>query len=61
MFSSKQLTCKLTLRQVLSVCAPEPHLPPFHSVYVHTVYLFTQGRGDGRELNLREGWMGNSS
>ncbi len=24
--------------------------PPIHNVYVYTVYLFTQGRGEGEEL-----------
>ncbi len=36
---------------------PEPHT----TVYVYTVYLFTQGRGEGGELNQREGKMGNIS
>jgi hypothetical protein len=33
----------------LSVWGPEPHTPPppLHTVYVNTVYLFTQGRGGG--------------
>jgi hypothetical protein len=40
---------------VLSVCGPFPFYdpilhPPPHTVYVYTVYLFTQGRGGGREL-----------
>jgi hypothetical protein len=28
---------------------------PIHTVYVYIVYLFTQGRGRGEELNQREG------
>jgi hypothetical protein len=32
----------------------------FYTMYVYTVYLFTQGRGGG-ELNQREGYKGNSS
>jgi hypothetical protein len=49
MSSSKKLTCKETLRQVfncLRLGTPNPSLT--HCiVYVYTVYLFTQGRGDG--------------
>jgi hypothetical protein len=39
------------------VLRPEPqtHLLPFHTVHVYTVYLFTQGRGGGGELNQKEG------
>jgi hypothetical protein len=32
-----------------------PYPPPLHNVYVYTLYLFTQGRGEGGELNQREG------
>jgi hypothetical protein len=32
---------------------PIPHLT--HCVYVYTVYLFTQRRGEGEELNKGEG------
>ncbi len=31
---------------------PIPPLP--NTVFVYTVYLFTQGRGEGGELNQRE-------
>jgi hypothetical protein len=30
-------------------------IPPLYTVYVYTVYLFAQGRGEGEELNQREG------
>ncbi len=38
--------------------------PPLYTLYTCTysiVYLFTQGRGEGGELNKREGLRGNSS
>jgi len=39
---------------VLSACGPlpsyDPILPPLHTVYVYTVWLFTQGRGEGGKL-----------
>ncbi len=38
-----------------------PHLPPLQTGYVYEVYLFTQGRKEGGELNQREGHRGNSS
>ena len=59
----KILTCKGTLRQVFILPEAQNPMPPshLHTVYVNTVYLFTQGRGGGGELNQREGKMGNSS
>ncbi len=42
----KKFTCKGTLRHVLSVWGPEPPPPPLYTIYVCTVYLFTQGSGD---------------
>jgi hypothetical protein len=57
----KKMTYKGTLRQVF-IClrAKTPYTTPLHTVYVHTVYLFTQGgvKGGG-ELNQREGEKGN--
>jgi hypothetical protein len=36
--------------------AQNPISPPFHNVYMHTIYSFTQGRGGvGGELSDREG------
>ncbi len=53
----RQLTCKGTLRQVFylsEVLSPPmtPYYPPLHTVYVYTVYLFIQGKGEegGGEL-----------
>ncbi len=48
----KTFTCKGTLRQVIICLRPPPLLwpiPPLThcTVYVYTVYLFTQGRGEG--------------
>ncbi len=52
----KKLTCKGTLWQVFylseSPCPPmTPYSRPLHTVYVYTVYLFTQGRGGGKLTN----------
>ncbi len=60
----KKLTCKVTLRQVFICLRPRTPCPPpiLHTVYMYTVYLFTQGRRRGRgELNQREVQSGNSS
>jgi hypothetical protein len=44
----------MTLRQVFICLRPRIAYPPsLHAVLVYTVYLFTQGRGDGGEL-IRE-------
>jgi hypothetical protein len=47
----KKFTCKETLRQVFylpeALPSYDPILPPFHTVYVNAVYLFTQGGGGG--------------
>ncbi len=57
MSSSKKLTCKGTLGQVF-ICL-RPRTP--YTLYVYTVYLFTHGRGEGRDLSQREGERGNSA
>ncbi len=43
----KKLTSTWTLRPRTPYHRPPP--PPLHTVYVNTVYLFTQGREGGRE------------
>jgi hypothetical protein len=49
----EKLTCKGTLRQVFYLSqASSPSMSPYsslslHTVYVYTVYSFTQGRGEG--------------
>ncbi len=53
----KKLTCKGALRQMFISLRPKTPYPPLHTVYVYTVYFFTQGRGRG--LNQREGERGN--
>jgi hypothetical protein len=57
----KKLTCKGTLQQVFICLRLRISPPPLHIVYVNTVYLFTDGRGGGGELSLREGQRRNSS
>jgi hypothetical protein len=52
MLHLKKLTCKGTLRQAF-ICLG-PHAPPLYTVYVHTVYLFTQGRVEVGECCTRE-------
>ncbi len=53
MSSSKKLTRKGTMRKVLICLKPRRPYPPLHSVYVYTVYIFTQGKGGG-ESSTRE-------
>jgi hypothetical protein len=55
MWSSKKMTYKGTLRQVFFCMKPRtPNPLPLHTVYVYTVYLFTQRKLEGGELNQRE-------
>jgi hypothetical protein len=62
MSSYKKLTFKGSLRQVFICLRPRTPYPPLHTVYVYTVYLFTQRKVKGwGELNQREGQRGNSS
>jgi hypothetical protein len=53
----KKLICKKGLcGKCLSVWGAKYNTPlPSHPVYVYTVYLFTQERWEGGELNQREG------
>jgi hypothetical protein len=54
MLSSKKITCKGTLRNVFICLRPRtPYPPALHTVYVYTVYLFTQGRGGRVEPERR--------
>jgi hypothetical protein len=44
----KKFTCKGTWRKVFICLRPRiPSPPPLYTVYVYTVYLFTQGRWEG--------------
>jgi hypothetical protein len=60
MSSSKELTCKGTLRKVIICLMPRTPVPAPLYVYhcLGIVYLFAQRRGGG-ELNQREGERGN--
>jgi hypothetical protein len=50
----KKFTCKGPLRQLI---CPRPRIPypppPLHTVYVYTVYIFTQGGGERVETERR--------
>ncbi len=54
----KKLTCKGTLRQVFIGLRPRTPYPPplplctLYTLYVHTLYLFTQGKGGRPERTL---------
>ncbi len=53
----KKITRKGTLRQVFNCLRPHPFLwPPYppHTVFVYSVYLFTQGRGRGARLEWQQ-------
>ncbi len=43
----KKLTCTGTLQQVLICLRTTPPPPHTHTVYLYTVYLFTQRKGEG--------------
>ncbi len=53
--SSKKLPVQGPLRHVFICLRPRtPYFPILYTVYVHSVYLFTQGKGGGRvELDRR--------
>jgi hypothetical protein len=53
MSSSNNLICNGTFRQVLICLKPRTQYPLLNIVYVYTVYLFTQGRGDGGRVVLK--------
>ncbi len=50
------MTCKGLVAVVYQSEAQNPPYPATNTVYVYTMYLFTQGKGErGGELNQREG------
>jgi hypothetical protein len=55
MSSSKKLTCKGTLWQVLICLRPRiPYPPPHYTLYVHESSIPIHRGGGGVELNQRE-------
>jgi hypothetical protein len=63
MSSSKEVTCKGTLRQLFICLRPMHTLPLLHTVYtcIQYIYSYREGGGGGRgELRQREVYKGNS-
>jgi hypothetical protein len=54
MSSSKKLTYRDFAAGVNLLMPRTPYPSPLHTVYVYTVYLFTQGRREWGEFSTRE-------
>ncbi len=54
MSSSKKIDLSREFAAGVYLSEDQKHIPPLHIVYVYSVYLFTQGRGEQGELNRRE-------
>jgi hypothetical protein len=61
MSSSKKIDFWRDFAAVVYLSEAQDPIPPLHTVYMYAVYLFTQGTGEGGELNQREGERGNGS
>jgi hypothetical protein len=56
MSSSKQIELERDFAAAVYLSEAQNLIPPsVHIVYVYTVFLLTQGKGEGGELNQREG------